>query len=335
MSLTDTIAQVKAETEALLRPETSAPNSAFSTKLPTLQLAWDSTSLGALKRCPRYYQNSILDGRVSTAENVHLTFGILIHKAHELYDWLRVANEVEHKDAMLQVVRYMFASTFDTKTKRPWFSDMPEKNRETLVRTVIWGLTQYAADPVQTIKLKSGRPAVEVPFRFEPGIQSLNTEEEFLICGHLDRVGEWQERLWILDYKTTRYALDDRYFEKYTPNNQMTIYYAAGQIVIDRPIEGIIVDAMQVGATFSRFRREPIHRSPRQLEAWLTDLTYWLRLAEGFAKANYWPMNDEACGLYGGCPYRQVCSENPGMRSTILDRFYERRVWDPLKVREL
>ena len=30
-------------------------NSSFSTEIPNLQLAWDSTSLGLLKECPRKY----------------------------------------------------------------------------------------------------------------------------------------------------------------------------------------------------------------------------------------------------------------------------------------
>ena len=32
----------------------NSPNSSFSTQLPSLQLAIDSTSLGAFKKCPRY-----------------------------------------------------------------------------------------------------------------------------------------------------------------------------------------------------------------------------------------------------------------------------------------
>lgn len=335
-TLLETVEQAQFETEIILA------NTSFSQMLPTLQLAWDSTSLGALKTCPRYYQYAILQGHVGRAENVHLKFGILLHKAHELYDWLMIEPNADHDAAVLKVVRYLFAATFDFKAKRPWFSDMPEKNRETLIRTVIWDLEQFRDDPVKTLRLRptekfpNGRPAVEMPFRFEPGINSLETEEPFLVCGHLDRMGEWMGRVWTLDYKTTRYALDDTYFAKYSPDNQMTIYYAAGQVIYtEKPISGIIIDAAQIGATFSRFQRQPISRTPAQLEEWLTDLHYWLRLAEGFAKANYWPQNDKNCGNYGGCPYRAACGETPEQRPRILNTLYERRIWDPLQVREL
>ena len=51
-----------------------------------IQYAWDSTSLGYLKTCPRLYQYTMIDGWGTTAESIHLRFGIELHKALEDYE---------------------------------------------------------------------------------------------------------------------------------------------------------------------------------------------------------------------------------------------------------
>ena len=66
---------------AVLNPSTE--NSAFSKSLPGLQIAWDSTSLGTLKECPRKYQYSIMLGKQPREISVHLTFGLYYHAALE------------------------------------------------------------------------------------------------------------------------------------------------------------------------------------------------------------------------------------------------------------
>jgi hypothetical protein len=58
-----------------------------------LQFAWDSTSLGYLKECPRKYFYTIVEGWRGKGQSVHLEFGGLYHKALEEYDKLRAREE--------------------------------------------------------------------------------------------------------------------------------------------------------------------------------------------------------------------------------------------------
>lgn len=304
----------------------------FSTQLPALQIAWDSTSLGSLKLCPRHYQYSILEGWVPRSESVHLTYGIHLHSALEHYDHRRAAG-ADHESAVLTTVRHMLSSTWDYNTKRPWTSDLPEKNRLTLVRAVVWYLEQFADDPLETIRLSNGHPAVELSFRFELGQDSGLTGEPLLACGHLDRLATYQDSSWVVDRKTTKYSLGQEYFDKYSPDNQFSLYALAGRLVFNTPIAGLIVDAIQVGVTFARFQRGTVTRTPDQLAEWVKDLAFWINQAEQFAEANYWPQNDKACGMYGGCPYRPICGRSPSVREQWLRVGYVRRTWDPLRVR--
>lgn len=310
-------------------------NTSFSKILPTLQIALDSTSMGAFKNCPQYYKYVIVDGYQGRGENVHFRFGIEYHKATEDYDHLRAKGE-NHADALRETVKQTMIRTWNFDTQRPWMSDNPNKTRETLIRSVIWYLEQFKDDPLETIILDNGKAAVELSFRFASGIfAEATTGEEFILCGHLDRLVKWMEKTWILDKKTTKYSLDERFFDKFNPDNQMSTYNTAGRMVFFQPIDGIIIDGAQIGATFTRFQRGFTNRTPAHMEEWLEDMRFWTRQLEACAKANYWPKNDTACNKYLGCEFREVCAVDPSLRQRHLDQLYTRRVWDPLVTREV
>ncbi len=104
---------------------TEAP-SPFSAHNPKLQVAWDSTSLGALMFCPRYYQHTILEGyRGSKAD---LEFGIYIHAAGEEYDKLLLEGK-SWEDAQRGAVRKALevSSIYDDEGNwKPWSGEWVE-----------------------------------------------------------------------------------------------------------------------------------------------------------------------------------------------------------------
>ena len=67
-----------------LGPVDTSGNGSF-TGGGALQHLWDSTSLGALKQCPRYYELSIVRGYAPRALAVDLRFGLLMHSARERF----------------------------------------------------------------------------------------------------------------------------------------------------------------------------------------------------------------------------------------------------------
>jgi hypothetical protein len=319
---------------------TPTSNGSFSEVVPFLQIAWDSTSLGLLKECPRKYQQSMayaLEGETifgysPRKESVHLVFGLLYHKACEIYDHSKTSGK-DHEEALLDAVRYTMAATWNKETGRPWMSDDKNKNRFTLVRTVVWYLDHFKDDPIKTIVLANGKPAVELSFRFETDMIFESSNEKVMLCGHFDRMGELGEHTYIVDRKTTKNTISKSFFENFSPDNQFSLYPLGANIVYSVPIHGTIVDGAQVAATFSRFERGVVWRSKEQLEEWYADAKYWIGQAEKFALSGYWPMNDKSCGNYGGCPFRGICSKTPSERPRWLEAAYVRRVWDPLQVR--
>ena len=312
----------------------STPRLSFSQIEPNLQLAWDSTSLGALKRCPRYYQYNILEGYVHRTENVHLRFGSELNNALVTYCKARASGQ-DYEQATLTAVRYAMEHTWDETLGRPWTSDEPTKTRETLVRSVIWYLDRYKDDSLETLILQTGEAAVELSFRINLEVNSTITDEPYLLCGYLDRKVEFNDFPWITDWKTTKYTLDERYFDRYSPDNQVSQYSFAGNIIGSLPVQGVIIDALQLGVTFTRFQRGHITRTNSQLEEWHHDSLIYIRQNETYVKENYWPQNDTSCEKFGGCSYRKVCAASPALRPKLLEGLFHKRIWDPLVVREI
>lgn len=326
-----------------------------------IQVAWDSTSLGALKTCPRYYQYFMIDRWQGRDENVHLRFGIEFHQALQDYDILKNEGE-KHEEALHTVVQELLLRVAD------WSPEHKYKNRRNLLRTVIDYLDKYKDDPAKTFIMENGYPAVELSFRFElpfgpeasvkpcptcngtgftgpeTGYDSVCSEcggqkledlaQLYIICGHLDRVVTFNDDLYVMDRKTTTIAPSEYYFAQFEPNNQMTLYAIAGEIVLNTPIQGIIIDAAAVKVDTSEFGRGMTYRDKAKVDEWLEDLGYWLSLAENYAERNHWPMNDTACDKYGGCRFREICSSSPKVRDRFLkSNFVQGEQWNPLKTR--
>lgn len=305
-----------------------SPNTSFSRKRPNLQLAIDSTSLGEFKTCPRRYQLSIIEGRVPRMESVHLIFGLLLHRGVELFYHYRSVMSFE--DAQAEAVHQTMLATWDSTLARPWISDDKHKNRFTLIRTLVWYLDRWRDDPLETIRLQNGQPGVELSFSFDSGYSSQDGEP-FILCGHLDRIALLSGSLWICDIKSTKSTINQDYFDKFTPDNQFTLYALAGRVAFQLETNGVICDATQVLVNESRFERGLVRRNTYQLDSWYRDLAHHLRSLEDCAREGYWPQNDKACNLYGGCPYRAVCSaQSAASAEQLLRSTFKHRTWDPL-----
>jgi len=309
-------------------PTPSAP-SPFSPTTPAFQIAWDSTSLGAFKDCPRKYQYSILNQWSPKSKSHHLTFGGLYASGVERYAHL-LASGLPHDDAVLGVVRWVLeasGSRSESGEWLPWDSKDSVKNRYTLVRTLVWNFEDRQGSPFKQLILANGKPAVELSFNFP----AFEVEGETVsLCGHMDQIIELDGKPWVLDDKTTGSALSATYFHRYTPENQMSLYSIAGKVVLDRPVAGVLVRAAQIGVNFARFATAQVPRTPAILDEWMNDTRAWVTLAKRYAEANHWPGNDKHCVM---CDFRRVCAVSPSHRAAWLKEDFEKREWNPLKVR--
>lgn len=319
--------------QVVVRTPLAVGNTSFSQILPGLQLAVDSTSLGEAKTCDRKYYYSIIMGYQPKMRSFHLTFGLLYHGALERYDHKKFEG-LSHDDAVDFSIDWVLKQTWNTELNRPWVSGDSNKNRYTLIRTVIDYLDKFGEnDVLETIRLADGKPAVELSFSFYAGVTSKVTGEPFTLCGHLDRLALMNGAAYISDRKTTSHTISTQWFAQFTPHNQFSLYTLAGQVMYKQPVKGLVVDGAQIAVGFSRFERGLVTRDAEQLKEWHRDTVLTLERMEHNALNNYWPQNDASCGNYGGCPFRTVCSKTPGSRQLWLDAEFTQRTWDPLQRR--
>jgi PD-(D/E)XK nuclease superfamily len=298
-----------------------------------IQFAWSSTCLDLLKRCPRLYQYTVINGWTSRDESIHLRFGIEYHQALQDYA-IAKAKGIRHDDAIHDTIRALHNRVHD------WVVDRSAragkyKNRESIVSLVIDYLDHFVDDPAETYILGNGEPAVELSFRLEMDwgpkagydhpINKSDADVPYLLCGHLDRVVNFADNLYVMDHKTSMTTLGQYYFNQWSPSNQMTLYTYAGNVVLHSPVKGVIVSAAQIKLEDpNAFQRGFTYRTPDQLAEWMDDLGFWLGQAEAFATANYWPQNDTSCSMFGGCKFREVCSRSPQVRETYLAASFDK-----------
>lgn len=298
----------------------------FSTTNPILQIAWDATSLADFRKCPRYYYYRHIQLWRSRRESDHLIFGTAFHEGAEVYDNAR-ARGVTHQAASNIAIRFAMEKTWG------WKTDDTQKNRFTLIRTLVWYFEQFQNDPFEVAKKPDGSPAIELSFRIELQIKAPDGQP-YILCGHMDKVVKESEYFQPLDRKTTGTTLSSKYFHRYEPNTQVSCYSLATRVLFNTPNVRMLIDAAQVAVNFTRFMRGSTGRSTAQMDEWLSDTYFWIKQAEGCAERGEWPHNDQSCMLYGGCAFRGICSMDPAARQRFLEaEFVKGEQWNPLKVR--
>lgn len=296
-----------------------------------MQWAWDATSLQAAMTCPMKYKLSILDSWEPARKSHHLVFGGHYAKALERFHKYR-AEGLSMDEATEDCVRDCLVDSWEFHTNddgsvigRPWDSMDTAKNRETLIRSIVWYLENFKSETLETIRLENGQAAVELSFTVE-----LN--DKYVYCGHMDRVVTNGPELYVLDQKTTGNTITPKFFDGFTPDVQMTGYTFAGSAVFHKPIRGVIVDGAQIAVGFTRFERGFINRTDGDIAEWLQDLFELINRFEGYAESGNYPKNRMSCGNYGGCEFRRVCSRDKSIRESFLRGDFVKResAWNPL-----
>jgi hypothetical protein len=290
------------------------------------------------KTCPRKYQLAIIEGWTPTKTAPPLVFGGLLHRYLEAYDRRRLTG-ASHYDTLTEVVAQALRET----VRRINGLLLPDGE----IREVAPGtegsqeiLTSWRTTTARQTSSKHhlvhravavNDPLHHPPFLRQPAPRSPASMlsaprwRPFHIPGHIDKICEFAGDLYIQERKHTTATLGDWYFIKYSIDAQTTGYLTAGKVLLDKPIAGIIVDACQVGVTFSRIQRHVAPRTPAQLEEWLSNTQEWISLAQYYAKrygAKPWPLNEASCHKYSGCQYRGVCSRDPEHRPMLSSKIF-------------
>jgi hypothetical protein len=326
-----------------------------------VQVAWDSTSISCAMTCPRKYYYQMIRNLRPMSKSVHLIFGGHYATALEhFYKHRALGASIEEatllvvREAMENTWRYetclsctgrgtlspeqgggLSYSTCDDCNGQGKVSLGPvefldsKKTRFNLIRSIVWYIDTFgeeSANGIQTHHLSDGKPAVELSF-------TLDLDEDFLLCGHLDRVVDYGGSLYVMDQKTTGGTISSYFFDGFKPDVQMSLYAFAGQIILKSPVAGVIIDGAQIAVSFTRFERGFTYRTQDELEEFYENTKHIIRQTQSYTMLDVFPMNTTACGNYGGCPYKSICTATPKLRESVIKSQYREETWDPLERR--
>lgn len=174
-----------------------------------------------------------------------------------------------------------------------------------------------------------GKPCVEFTFAVPiPDTIHPETGDPILYVGRFDMLGEFKSGIWVVDDKTAT-TLGPQWVRQWDLNPQMTGYtWACHEYGF--PVMGAIIRGNSAQTNEVKHKEAIVYKKPWQIDQWLERLVHDVNEAIDCWKRSEWPpvLND-ACNMYGGCPYRDLClSREP---EQIILTHYKHRQWDPLE----
>lgn len=290
----------------------------WSTKICGLQTKVSSSSLGPYKQCPRRYYYEVVRGLEAGPPSVDLEFGGYVHEVRAGYKLARAAG-ADHEEGVRVALLLAQQLTWDPRRGLGWQSGDQDKNRLSLLRLTVEYLDHWeAAKGYTTMTLASGRPAVELKFEFDSGVEVAGEEIKFV--GTLDEVVKVEslQATYVLDTKSTKMNLGTIHASQFTPDNQFSLYAVAARVCFHEEVRGVLLDAVSVKGGKFEYDRVPVTREEPVLNEWLEDARWWLEAMGRSATSGHWPQNDKSCGLFRGCPWRAECGASPKTREWML-----------------
>lgn len=315
----------------------------FSKGNPDLRRVWDATTLADFLKDPASYYLSRVKGWRSRYPAPPLVYGVMVQSALERYDRIRGAggSTREGLDAALDYAieeaknPLGYGYTLDEISAE--FGNPRQKNHrtlKTLLRTIVWYEAEYGDDDPAQIITMNGTPAVEVPFRIPLPIKT-PYGENYILAGHMDAAVDMLGNKFVMERKHTVTTIGKSYLDGWKANTQFSTYALVGSSVLGEPVDGILLDAIQVGVNFSRFFRKEILRTKGQQDEFLNSVMLWIKQAEYMAENKHWPINEGGLSMYGGSSFRNILTMDPAHRERYLEEhFYQEEPWTPLTERE-
>lgn len=319
--------------------------SAFSKGNPQLRRVWDATTYNAFIKDPASYKLKYVDGWRSRDIAPPLVFGSYLHSALEEYDKERY----KHGNSQIAMEAALEKAYALAMSKDEWGYTLDEisadfaKNNQrnhrtlkTLLRSIVWYQAEYGDDDACEVIGVGGEPAVELSWRIPLPIKT-PYGENYIIAGHLDGLVDMGGNKFVRERKHTIRTISSYYFDQFSPNPQVSTYSMLGSAILGEPVNGVLIEAAQVGVNFSRFERKEIPRTKAQQEEFLRHMCFWIKTAERCAEEGIWPINDVGIQTFGGGPFRKLLARDPAHREGYMELDFERdreNMWNPLVVRD-
>jgi hypothetical protein len=170
----------------------------------------------------------------------------------------------------------------------------------------------------------------------ETAFEIIQPEIDFKWGGKIDLVVRWNDKLWIVDHKTTS-AFDKNWWLQFFPDMQTAGYAWAASLLHGEPIFGAIINMLQVNNNKKEkspeelFQRKWFIYEPHHIEEWQQQARrVYQRIAVCEAEGEF-PPNWHACTVkkYGPCSWNDYCRQvRPENRARFLANETVPNTWD-------
>lgn len=315
--------------------------------MPKLEL-FDNTRVSCHRQCPRrFYWRHVRHIAPATTKPA-LAFGASWHAAMDAV-WQVGTTNRDMSDAEVANFGYAaFCNEWETKYTYPLYQDMsPDQRDEFGFRhdeTAYHMLHNYVSQRRMFMN-KMKLIEVEKPF----AVPLDPDDPNLFYIGRLDKIVEWEGRIWVIEHKTTSSYRKAGYFsptwvDSFSPNSQVDGYLHALHMLYGDKAKGVMIDGALVHKTVHEgFTFIPIERAMSQLDAWLWETLYQIRVIQNdnkhvdqFKDAPFlpaFPKNTGSCIDFNTqCTYMELCKflANPSARDDVPQGFVEEK-WEPFK----
>lgn len=319
--------------------------------IPRFPQVIDSSMLSAFRACPYKAYLNYFEHWHPKFPSVHLVAGGAFAKGIEVarkcfYEQGQNQEDSKAEGLMALINDY---GLFECPADSP-------KSLERVTGALEYYLSVYplGADGAEPITMANGRRGIEFSFAEALDLRHPTSGDPILYSGRADMIAEFAGGTFNFDEKTTT-QLGAKWAQQWDLRSQFTSYCWAGRRV-GMEMQGTIVRGVSIlknkydtaqAITYrsewelDRWEKLMYRQVNRMLDSWeescyhIEDSCFDQDLDGACTRAgNPWDRStDSSCNDYGGCQFRAVCkAKNP---YDVLETDFSRRVWDPLKHKEV
>lgn len=303
----------------------------------------NSSSLGIILSCPRksYY---VLHRKLrSKTESPALAFGTAIHKALEIfYSRPKAGRNIPHgfkeqsdlmafgKHSVDPASHFLYEAIAAFVGTAQSLAMLPDSDKRSIPNG-IWVLQHYfntyINDPYVVYSDAQGPVAERV---FELTLTE-DAKLKIILFGTIDVVlrNETNGNVLPADHKTSSIIGHD-FFNRLKPNHQYTGYLLGAQQVLGLQTDSFLVNCLQVKpkpttarGTPPHFTRQITSRSEEDVREFVETVRWAVRSYLSWLATNEFPLGHvDACTMFGGCGFLDICSAPQQLRENLLEAKY-------------
>lgn len=296
---------------------------------PTYPTSFDNSVLSTFQRCPRkaFYQYYL--HRATKGKNWPIQFGVAYHKFRETLETIYISEVLNGSmELNSETGQAFFEVAWQSALKvEGGFEDPPIDHRKSYLHEARLLQSCEKAFEAWVREKRMGKIVViapEQPFELE-----LPSGEKY--TGRMDQIVKWSSKVWVRDFKTTT-RMGRTYASHFDPNNQMTGYVWGAQELSGYKVEGVIIETLyNTKTTIAEIHQFLSTRTQAQIAEWVEEQSYEIDRIRQYEKDDVYPKRTVACNDYGGCAFRDACSQSHWhSREKWLEANTIESVWDPM-----